>query len=83
MRAGTKVRLGAAIALAAIWSGAFVPTALSQDETTGSAQDEKVTFTVGQVNDAITFNPMFAIETPEYNTMDMAYDTFLTWDLDG
>ena len=83
MKAGTKTRLGAAIALAAIWSGAFVPTALSQEETTGSAPDEKVTFTVGQVNDAITFNPMFAIETPEYNTMDMAYDTFLTWDLDG
>ena len=36
---------------------------------------------VGQVNDAITFNPMFAIETPEYNTMDMAYDTFMSWDL--
>ena len=83
MKAGTKVRLGAAIALAAIWSGAFVPTALSQEETTGSAQDEKVTFTVGQVNDAVTFNPMFAIETPEYNTMDMMWDTFLSWDLNG
>ena len=31
MKAGTKIRLGAAIALAAIWSGAFVPTALSQE----------------------------------------------------
>jgi peptide/nickel transport system substrate-binding protein len=56
-------------------------SALAQESP--SASDEKVTFTVGQVNDAITFNPMFAIETPEYNTMDMAYDTFLTWDLDG
>jgi peptide/nickel transport system substrate-binding protein len=82
MRAGTKTRVGAAIAVATIWSGALVPAALSQ-ETTGSTQDEKVTFTVGQVNDAITFNPMFAIETPEYNTMDAAYDTFLTWELDG
>jgi peptide/nickel transport system substrate-binding protein len=83
MRAGTKTRLGAAIALAAIWSGAFVPTAMSQEETTGSAQDEKVTFTVGQVNDAVTFNPMFAVETPEFNTMDMMWDTLLSWDLNG
>jgi peptide/nickel transport system substrate-binding protein len=41
--------------------------------------DEKVTFTVGMVNDAITFNPMFLIETPEYSTADLVYDTFLTW----
>src|SRR4029450_8269653 len=65
MKAGTKVRLGAAIALAAIWSGAFVPTALSQEETTGSAQDEKVTFTVGQVKDEHTLHPLFLFSAPE------------------
>ena len=83
MRPGMKVRLGVAMMLAAaIMGGAFAQAALAQDQT-GTAEDEKVTFTVGQVNDSITFNPMFAIETPEYNTMDMAYDTFLTWELDG
>jgi peptide/nickel transport system substrate-binding protein len=82
MARSTKIRLGVALILAGtIASGAFARTAIAQE--TGSAADEKITFTVGQVNDAITFNPMFAIETPEYNTMDMAYDTFLTWTLDG
>ncbi len=45
-----------------------------------SATDEKVTFTVGMTNDAITFNPMFMIETPEYATADLIYDTFLGWE---
>jgi peptide/nickel transport system substrate-binding protein len=45
-----------------------------------SASDEKVTFTVGMTNDAITFNPMFMIETPEYSTADLIYDTFLGWE---
>ncbi|HYF12516.1 MAG TPA: ABC transporter substrate-binding protein, partial [Actinomycetota bacterium] len=45
-----------------------------------SASDEKVTFTVGMTNDAITFNPMFMIETPEYSTADLMYDTFLGWE---
>ena len=83
MKAGTKVRLGVAMVLAAaIMGGAFAQVALAQDQT-GTAEDEKVTFTVGQVNDAITFNPIFMIETPEYNTADMVYDTFLSWELDG
>jgi len=82
MKAGTKVRLGVAMVLAAaIMGGAFAQVALAQDQT-GTAEDEKVTFTVGQVNDAITFNPIFMIETPEYNTADMVYDTFLSWELD-
>jgi peptide/nickel transport system substrate-binding protein len=51
--------------------------ALAQESPTAS--DEKVTFTVGQVNDAITFNPMFMIETPEYNTTDLVYDKLLSW----
>ncbi len=51
--------------------------ALAQESP--SASDEKVTFTVGQVNDAITFNPMFMIETPEYNTTDLVYDKLLSW----
>jgi peptide/nickel transport system substrate-binding protein len=45
-----------------------------------SASDEKVTFTVGMTNDAVTFNPMFMIETPEYSTADLIYDTFLGWE---
>ncbi|MGH2634672.1 MAG: ABC transporter substrate-binding protein [Actinomycetota bacterium] len=48
-------------------------------QESASPADEKVTFTVGMVNDAITFNPMFMIETPEYSTADLVYDTFLTW----
>ena len=64
MTAGTKVRLLVAMMVAAaIMGGAFAQVALAQDQT-GTAEDEKVTFTVGQVNDAITFNPMFAIESP-------------------
>ena len=56
MKAGTKVRLGVAMMVAAaIMGGAFAQVALAQDQT-GTAEDEKVTFTVGQVNDAITFN---------------------------
>lgn len=70
-----------AVATAVVVAGASFGLASAQDAS--SSAEEKVTFTVGQVNDAITFNPMFAIETPEYNTMDMAYDTFLTWTLDG
>jgi peptide/nickel transport system substrate-binding protein len=42
--------------------------------------DEKVTFTVGMTNDAITFNPMFMIEAPEYATADMMWETFLGWE---
>jgi peptide/nickel transport system substrate-binding protein len=51
----------------------------AQESPEPSLADEKVTFTVGMVNDAITFNPMFMIETPEYSTADLIYDTFLTW----
>ena len=84
MTRGKRIRLGVGMLLtAALTGGAFASAASAQDTgstgSTGGADDEKVTFVVGQVNDAITFNPMFAIETPEYNTMDMAYDTFLTW----
>jgi peptide/nickel transport system substrate-binding protein len=63
-----------AIALGMILQGA----AIGQDASP-SAGDEKVTFTVGMVNDAITFNPMFMIETPEYATADLMYDTYLGW----
>ena len=81
MTRGKRIRLGVGMLLTAALTGGAFASATSAQETgsTGGADDEKVTFVVGQVNDAITFNPMFAIETPEYNTMDMAYDTFLTW----
>src|SRR4029450_12188041 len=62
-------------------STAMAGVALAQSESS-SAQSSggKTTFTVGTVNDAITFNPMFMIETPEYETADLMYDTFLSWD---
>lgn len=59
--------------------GAASGAAFAQDSPTATA-DEKVTFTVGMTNDAITFNPMFMIETPEYATADLIYDTFLGWE---
>lgn len=65
------------IALAAgvsvIAGATFAITATAQET------DEKITFTVGMVNDAITFNPMFMVETPEYATADLIYETFLSW----
>jgi peptide/nickel transport system substrate-binding protein len=69
--------LALVLATALLAGGVFVVQAAAQDES--PADDEKVTFTVGMVNDAITFNPMFMIETPEYATADLVYDTFLTW----
>ena len=69
LAAGTAVTVAAGIASAV---GAW-----AQESPTAS--QEKVTFTVGSVNDAITFNPMFMIETPEYNTSDLVYDKLLSW----
>jgi peptide/nickel transport system substrate-binding protein len=69
LSAATAVMVGSGVALAvAAWA----------QESPGT-DDEKVTFTVGQVNDVITFNPMFMIETPEYNTTDLVYDKLLSW----
>ena len=64
-------------AAAVVIGAAATPWASAQSPTAG---DEKVTFTVGMTNDAITFNPMFMIETPEYSTADLMYDTFLGWE---
>ena len=69
--------------LALVVSGGMVVTAASAlSAFAQDASDEKVTFTVGMTNDAITFNPMFMIETPEYSTADMVYETFLGWEQD-
>jgi hypothetical protein len=70
LAATTAIAVAAGIATAV---GAF-----AQEESPSGAQ-EKVTFTVGSTNDAITFNPMFMIETPEYNTADLLYDKLLSW----
>jgi peptide/nickel transport system substrate-binding protein len=59
--------------------GSLIQVAAAQ-EASPTAGDEKVTFTVGTTNDAITFNPMFMIETPEYSTADLVYDTYLGWE---
>jgi peptide/nickel transport system substrate-binding protein len=69
--------------LALVVTGGMVITAASAlSAFAQDASDEKVTFTVGMTNDAITFNPMFMIETPEYSTADMVYETFLGWEQD-
>src|SRR5919109_885751 len=69
--------------LALVVSGGMVITAASAlSAFAQDASDEKVSFTVGMTNDAITFNPMFMIETPEYSTADMIYETFLGWEQD-
>jgi peptide/nickel transport system substrate-binding protein len=47
-----------------------------------SPSPEKLTFIVGQTNDVRTFNPLKAIESPEYETMGAIYDTLLGWDKD-
>jgi peptide/nickel transport system substrate-binding protein len=73
--------LSAATAITVAAGIASAVGAWAQVESPSGAQ-EKVTFTVGMVNDAITFNPMFMIETPEYSTADLIYDTFLGWERD-
>jgi peptide/nickel transport system substrate-binding protein len=77
----TRQRFAASAVLAIVLGMILQGAAVGQDASP-SAEDEKVTFTVGMVNDAITFNPMFMIETPEYSTADLMYDTFLGWDKD-
>ena len=75
------MKLGAALTTLAI--GALIASSVGAGAQESPAPaDEKVTFTVGMVNDAITFNPMFMIETPEYSTADLVYETFLSWDED-
>jgi peptide/nickel transport system substrate-binding protein len=66
--------VGLGIGVAMIVGGASTIT------TAQETPDEKVTFTVGMVNDAVTFNPMFMIETPEYSTADLLYDKYLGWE---
>jgi peptide/nickel transport system substrate-binding protein len=72
------LRLLSAVTAVMVGSGVALAGAAWAQESPGT-DDEKVTFTVGQVNDAITFNPMFMIETPEYNTTDLVYDKLLSW----
>jgi peptide/nickel transport system substrate-binding protein len=69
--------------MALVVTGGMIITAASAlSAFAQDTSDEKVTFTVGMTNDAITFNPMFMIETPEYSTADMVYETFLGWEQD-
>jgi peptide/nickel transport system substrate-binding protein len=77
----TRQRFAASAVLAIVLGMILQGAAVGQDASP-SAEDEKVTFTVGLVNDAITFNPMFMIESPEYATADLMYDTFLGWSQD-
>jgi peptide/nickel transport system substrate-binding protein len=73
------LKLGAVLTTVTV-VGAMATGLGASAQESPSAADEKVTFTVGMVNDAITFNPMFMIETPEYSTADLVYETFLSWD---
>jgi peptide/nickel transport system substrate-binding protein len=73
----TRQKVIASVVLAVVVGMILQGAAIGQDAS--PADDEKVTFTVGMVNDAITFNPMFMIETPEYATADLMYDTYLGW----
>lgn len=73
------LRLGAALTTFAVVGMLASALGASAQESPTPA-DERVTFTVGMVNDAITFNPMFMIETPEYATADLIYDTYLGWE---
>jgi peptide/nickel transport system substrate-binding protein len=75
------LKLGAALTTAMV-AGAIASAFGASAQESPSPADEKVTFTAGMVNDAITFNPMFMIETPEYATADLVYETFLSWDED-
>ncbi len=78
MRSGLRRMLLVTIGVLLI-GGSLIQVAAAQ-EASPTAGDEKVTFTVGTTNDAITFNPMFMIETPEYSTADLVYDTYLGWE---
>jgi len=73
------LKLGAALTTLAMAAMIASSVGAGAQESPAPA-DEKVTFTVGMVNDAITFNPMFMIESPEYATADLVYETFLSWD---
>jgi peptide/nickel transport system substrate-binding protein len=74
-----RQRVAASIVLGIVLGLIVQSAAVGQDESP-SAADEKVTFTVGMTNDAITFNPMFMIETPEYSTADLIWETYLGWE---
>jgi peptide/nickel transport system substrate-binding protein len=72
-------RTGKLLALT-VTVGLIIGAASALSAFAQESPDEKVTFTVGMTNDAITFNPMFMIETPEYSTADMMWETFLGWE---
>ncbi|HZB79534.1 MAG TPA: ABC transporter substrate-binding protein, partial [Actinomycetota bacterium] len=74
-----RQRVAASIVLGIVLGLIVQSAAVGQDESP-SAADEKLTFTVGMTNDAITFNPMFMIETPEYSTADLIWETYLGWE---
>jgi peptide/nickel transport system substrate-binding protein len=74
-----RQRVAASIVLGIVVGLVVQSAAVGQDESPPTA-DEKVTFTAGMTNDAITFNPMFMIETPEYSTADLMYETYLGWE---
>ena len=74
-----RQRVAASIGLGIVLGLIVQSAAIGQDESP-SAADEKVSFTVGTTNDAITFNPMFMLETPEYATADLMWETFLGWE---
>jgi peptide/nickel transport system substrate-binding protein len=78
-----KSRLIAVVLTISVLVGAgFIGAALAADSSTAAASGKKITFTVGQTNDVRTFNPLKAIETPEYEVLAVVYDWLLGWDKD-
>jgi peptide/nickel transport system substrate-binding protein len=77
-----KLARAAALVLTMVFAGSLTAGgALAQDEGADTST-EKLSFTVGMVNDAITFNPLTIIETPEYETVGTQYNYLLGYHQD-
>jgi len=76
--------MAVALATALVVVAVAAPLALGQDgDGNGASEDGgKVTFTVGQVDDLRSFNPVNIIEAPEYEAAFMQYDMLLNFDKD-
>jgi peptide/nickel transport system substrate-binding protein len=78
-----RLRWFALVLSSALLAVPLVATAaLGQDDGDGDGAGDggKVTFTVGQVEDLRTFNPLNIIEVPEYEVSTMQYDLLLNFD---
>ena len=82
MSRGTRVRLGIVMMLAGMLaSGAFVQTALAQDES-GSPEDERVVFTWGDTAEPTSLNPMVGYTGLDFYFWTPSYHMLLDYDID-